>query len=489
MPEPTVLDQVVVISNNAPGKYPHMIIQDSIGIKVEDTLGPRMYLPDYGFSYLDDQNNVLTWTPEKGKPDTLVISSFTEFFELSSYNPFTSIKETFLVKKGDTIIFNYKDKLPIAKIPNREVNDIELNYNRYRHKKLFQDKYSTHQMVILNPFFTESFDRQQNTINTINYYLESKEAYELEVTLLDSLLRTGQISEINHQYRVNALDGVMEKHKDLKTVREWLATDAGSKEDVKKAVDYDLKHTDSLMKFSFFRDYLNSISKYELSRIVENNGSSGGSYIDSRIKFDKIMEDDRFNQTAKNFLLFEAYKEIGMNFKVKDKEEYFKKLQTATTDHQKLRKLKEDYKLNFNLSDKLILTDLKGETIEFHDMIAKNNGKILYLDFWASWCAPCRKTMPASRKLQQTLTGKNIEFIYLAFNDDNAKWRSAIKKDSLQDSQHYFIENANTSLIVEDLGIKTIPHYIIYNGQGEIINGFAKRPGEGALEQLQKIVP
>ena len=63
-----------------------------------------------------------------------------------------------------------------------------------------------------------------------------------------------------------------------------------------------------------------------------------------------------------------------------------------------------------------------------------------------------------------------------------------IKTYSITKSHNYFIENGNVSKFVEDLGIKTIPHYLIYNPNGELINGFANRPGKGTKEQLSKLL-
>jgi len=63
-----------------------------------------------------------------------------------------------------------------------------------------------------------------------------------------------------------------------------------------------------------------------------------------------------------------------------------------------------------------------------------------------------------------------------------------MESDGISKSQNYFIENGNVSKVIEDLGIKTIPHFLIYNPNGELINGFANRPGEGAKKQLKKFL-
>ena len=145
-------EQIVVISNNAPGKYAHILKQDSLGKKIEDSVGPKMFLPHYGFSYLDSQNVTQTWIPKKRARDTLVIPYYKEYLELATHNPYTSIKESFLVKNGDTVIFNYEEKLPVAKVTNRQVNDTALNYNRYRLKHLFKNKYTSHQLIFMGIF-------------------------------------------------------------------------------------------------------------------------------------------------------------------------------------------------------------------------------------------------------------------------------------------------------------------------------------------------
>lgn len=481
-------NKIVLISVNAPEKHIHLIKQDSVGKKLKDSLGPKAYRNNNGFTYLDYMNNVQTWIPKPNVSDTITIEIHNDYLELSTNNFFTSIKETFLVKNGDTIIFNYKHNIPKAKITNREVSEVELNYNSYRLKYLFDNKYTSHYLIFGNLFLNDNIEDYKK--KSIDYYNQAKLDFTKEVKLLDSLKNNNLISQTNYLYRKDALNMLMEKHKKLRTIKKWLEqnTSLRDKEIIEQVFEFDLSETDSLMKFSFFRDYLNDISQYDLNFIEENNGSSGGFYIDSRIRFDSILKDKRFNQTAKNFLLFNAYNGIGQNFRVKDKEEYFKKLQENTTSIGQLDKLKKDYKLDFSKSNELILTNLKNDTLTYNNLLKNNNGKWLYIDFWASWCKPCRKTMPESNKLKKEFKEENIEFIYLSLNDKKENWKKAIEVDGILGSQNYFIENGNVSKVIEDLGVKTIPHYLIYNPKGELVNGFANRPGQGAKEQLKKLI-
>ena len=384
--EPTTSkpNKVVLISLNAPSEAIHFVKQDSIGKPLKDSLGPTAHYPNNGFTYLDYLNNVQTWLPEPNAIDTLTIECYTDYLELSRKNFFTSINETFLVKKGDTVLFRYEHNIPIAEVTNREVHDLELNYNSNRHRILFNNKYTSHFLIFGNLFFLDNIHEYEQ--KSVEYYLQAKDDYTKELEFLDSLRHANLISEINYQYRKDALAMLMEKHKKLKNIKNWLALNASlqKKESIARGPDFDLSKTDSLMKFSYFREYLNNISQYNLEIIQENNGSSGGFYIDSRIRFDSILQDKRFNQTARNFLLFDAYNGIAQNFKIKDKKEYLIKLQENTTSIEQLNKLVNHYQLDFEKSDALLVTTPENDTLTFFSVLENNKGKWLYIDFWAS---------------------------------------------------------------------------------------------------------
>ena len=78
-------------------------------------------------------------------------------------------------------------------------------------------------------------------------------------------------------------------------------------------------------------------------------------------------------------------------------------------------------------------TDVQGHQLSLSDY----KGKYVLLDFWASWCIPCRKGNPHLKELYAKYKNKGIEFIGIA-DDDQAedKWKQAITKDSIDVWKH-----------------------------------------------------
>jgi thiol-disulfide isomerase/thioredoxin len=135
-------------------------------------------------------------------------------------------------------------------------------------------------------------------------------------------------------------------------------------------------------------------------------------------------------------------------------------------------------------------TDINGNKLSLADY----RGKYVLLDFWASWCVPCRKGNPHLKNLYAKYKSKGIEFIGIA-DDDRAEdaWRKAVDKDGIGMWKHVRrglkFENGNfdrSTDISENFGIHTLPTKILIDPNGKIIGRYSEeeKPLDDKLREI-----
>lgn len=75
----------------------------------------------------------------------------------------------------------------------------------------------------------------------------------------------------------------------------------------------------------------------------------------------------------------------------------------------------------------IALPSVNGDTIELSSL----KGKVVLLDFWASWCGPCRASNKELVKLYSKFKSKGFEIMGVSLDDDRSKWKAAIAKDKI----------------------------------------------------------
>ena len=95
-------------------------------------------------------------------------------------------------------------------------------------------------------------------------------------------------------------------------------------------------------------------------------------------------------------------------------------------------------------------------------------GKYLLVDFWASWCSPCRRANPHVVKLYSKYNKKGFEVLGVSFDSDKERWLDAVDKDGLTWSQVSDLEGWNNS-VGKLYGVRSIPHTMLVDPQGVII--------------------
>lgn len=132
--------------------------------------------------------------------------------------------------------------------------------------------------------------------------------------------------------------------------------------------------------------------------------------------------------------------------------------------------------------DKTILLDKNGDELLLDELINKYKGKILLIDFWASWCAPCVAEFPNSKKLRNELKNRDVVFIYLSTDDKYNIWHKSDLQYNLGPNS-YLIKNQAQSDLIGKLKVTSIPRYIIINKKGTIVNSNAERPSSSLLKK------
>jgi thiol-disulfide isomerase/thioredoxin len=119
-----------------------------------------------------------------------------------------------------------------------------------------------------------------------------------------------------------------------------------------------------------------------------------------------------------------------------------------------------------------------GKTYSLDDF----KGKVIYLDLWASWCAPCREETPSLKRLYNKYKANNqIVFLSISVNDGVNEWKKAIEKDE----PDWIQLKDKDGLVWRSYVATFIPKFIVIDKSGNIVDFDAPRPSSGqAIEKL-----
>ena len=105
-----------------------------------------------------------------------------------------------------------------------------------------------------------------------------------------------------------------------------------------------------------------------------------------------------------------------------------------------------------------------GKTVSLKESM----GKITIVDFWASWCGPCRKESPNMVKLYDEFHEKGLNIVGVSLDDDAVKWKEAIDSDKLSWTQVSNLKKWKDPIAAE-YGVQAIPSTFVLNQFGVIV--------------------
>lgn len=131
-------------------------------------------------------------------------------------------------------------------------------------------------------------------------------------------------------------------------------------------------------------------------------------------------------------------------------------------------------------NDVVHMNDLNDNYHSLDDVIARNKGKVIYLDIWASWCGPCKAQMPASHKLQEKYKDQDVVFVYVSIDRNNKAWEASAKQfDLMQNS--YLARNYPKAKLFQKHNVSSIPRYMLFDKNGRLVDSNANRPSSAMI--------
>lgn len=132
--------------------------------------------------------------------------------------------------------------------------------------------------------------------------------------------------------------------------------------------------------------------------------------------------------------------------------------QADTTQREDNNEL--ELKINFTMAD------INGNNVTVADEFARH--KITVVDFWASWCGPCRQEMPGLVKTYNDYKDKGLGIVGVSLDENKEQWADAISTMNMTWTQLSDLQGWNNSA-AKMYGIQAIPFTIIVDNTGKVI--------------------
>ncbi|MCF2491476.1 TlpA disulfide reductase family protein [Dyadobacter sp. CY347] len=257
--------------------------------------------------------------------------------------------------------------------------------------------------------------------------------------------------------------------------------------------------------------------KVESTTIFLKNGFDiqvkfNGKEFDESIHYDGIGGNEN-NYLAKQILLDEAF---AKQYEIVQDEQEFNALVTKKKDDQMLQLTNGNFDSKFVeiererlikradvskkiFKEKLVARQLKntkspvftyenvmGGVTKLEDF----KGKFVFIDIWATWCAPCIKEIPYLKKAEETYKEKNIVFISISIDylKKKVQWKKFIADKQLTGVQ-VIADKDWQSQFMKDYAVSTIPRFILIDPEGKVLDANAARPSSPRfVEELDRLL-
>ncbi len=441
----TVYNSKIHLSINNLPNIQHKVITGKNSYKIDNSPTLTYKLPNDAIAYEIKLQKEKINIYREFENDTLFLKV--------RYNPGKT--KTFILRKGDVATVDYIFDIPYLTLKNRNLrkNDEDIL------KAINNFKENDERFRFLDPFYKDNKEKEDK---------KSILAYNNIIKSLDSLSKENLISHAEYIY-----------YKKYFTYKKEIKANNFNEKLLKEK---DL-HIDSYVLY--LRQYVFGNLKKKI--ISLGNGMARNS-LES---FDFVYANNNFSENNKSFLLRRSLKNIKLDFpkstyknrKAKFESIYPNKL-IKEINNEALILLNSVSKLTNNV----LLVDSKENATNLKNIINQNKGKVIFVDFWTSWCAPCRQAFPSYNALRKEYSKEQVLFLFISGDSDYYKWKKAEQKEKLTNS--YLATNFAEAKFYDKLNLRSFPRYLFFNKKGQLTMQRAPGPDSdnirGFINELLK---
>lgn len=455
----------------------------SISGKVSQLVGYNAYLKEIDYYNVNSIGKVI---------DSVKINDSTGYFEfkinlnspvkyalfIGEYN---AVTDTYLWP-GDSLYFDIKfDELVSYEVygsgsgfgANKFLTDF---VSQFKVTKELQEKYqkaaSSDTVDNLVKFITDHRNVQlayiknygnapQNVKNELSFGIE----YDWATTIISRLL-----DEIKNQYQKSGV--VWDYSKYLTLVINDVKV---NNPDAWKSFGY-RNFIDKYLMLEFFRYYFAKAKEGMELPVLD---SYKYLFATARNHFDGIPRDIAFTGLFRDILAEMKSKE-DYNYAISELET----VKNEITDKNFLNTIQYQFDIQKPLLGgmpvpQFSLPDTTGKMISISDF----KGKVVYIDFWGTWCGPCRKEIPFLKELHDKFEKNNkVVFMSIALErGEKDAWLSFVRSQGLKGVQ-LFVDKNNRK-IGELFRIASVPTFMLVDKNGNLVDPNAKRPSDSGIEE------
>jgi len=124
------------------------------------------------------------------------------------------------------------------------------------------------------------------------------------------------------------------------------------------------------------------------------------------------------------------------------------------------------------------LNDMDGRAVSLSAL----KGKVVFIDFWATWCVPCIASMPKTHELMAPFKDRDdIVFLNVNIQDETARWKNFVTKEKMP-GVNLFADKDQSDLLFKNFNFSGIPHFVLIDKEGNIMDANADNSKDTAAK-------